>query len=141
MDRTGVNIQWTAGDGLAIYTYGTPLGILRRRVFFDRPERPLNAATGKRAWSGPFDSGAGSFGPVTGGASWSTPGGDDPGYFGLNLGVGKGPPGVGVTTTNYTKRLRLSIRRRTTARTRSHDRGVVNAAGRHTRVVRARSDR
>ena len=29
-----------------------------------------------------------------------TPG--QPGYFGFQLGLGKGPPGVGRTTTNYT---------------------------------------
>jgi RHS repeat-associated protein len=103
----GVNIEWTAGDGLAIYTYGTPQKT-PSKGFLVGPSITANAAVGKGGWSGPFDSAAGSFSVVSGGAFWSTPGADDPGYFGLNLGVGKGPPGLGVTTTTYTKRAQVT---------------------------------
>ena len=103
----GLNIEWTAGGGLAIYTYGTPNNTPSHGLLIG-PSVTLNAATGKGAWTGLFDSTAGSFGPVTGGAFWSPLDGGDPGYFGLNAGIGKGPPGVGTTTTNYTKRAQLT---------------------------------
>jgi hypothetical protein len=103
----GLNFEWTAGGGLSIYTYGTPHTTPSQGFLFG-PSVTLNGAVGKGAWSGLFDSAAGSFGPVTGGAFWSPPGGDDPGYFGLNAGLGKGPPGVGTTTTNYTKRAQIT---------------------------------
>ena len=72
------------------------------------PSVTSNAAMGKGAWSRLFDSAGGSFGPAPGGALWSPPGGDDPGYFGVQGGIGKGPPGVGTTTTNHTKRAQLT---------------------------------
>jgi len=103
----GVNLEWTAGHGLAIYTYGTPQNT-SSQGFLIGPSVSLNAAKGKGGWTGLFDSVAGSYGPATGGAFWSTPGADDPGYFGVNLGFGKGPPGIGATTTNYTERARLT---------------------------------
>ena len=65
------------------------------------PSVAVNAAMGKGAWTGPFESGAGSYGLVTGGFFHSPLSGPDTGYFGVQLGYGKGPPGVGFTTTTY----------------------------------------
>jgi hypothetical protein len=50
----------------------------------------------------------GAYGPFNGGFFQSPPGGNDPGYFGLDLGGGPGLPGLGSTTTNYTPLIQLT---------------------------------
>jgi RHS repeat-associated protein len=103
----GLNIEWTKGTGLAVYTYGTP-NTTPSQGFLLGAGVSLNAATGRGPWSGLFDSTTGAYGPVNGGFFESPPGGKDPGYFGLEIGAGPGLPGVGSTTTNYTPVLQLT---------------------------------
>lgn len=103
----GLNIEWTKGTGLAVYTYGTP-NTTPSQGFLLGAGVSLNAATGRGPWSGLFDSTTGAYGPVNGGFFESPPGGEDPGFFGLEIGAGPGLPGVGSTTTNYTPVLQLT---------------------------------
>jgi hypothetical protein len=95
------------GDRLAVYTYGTP-NTTPSQGFLLGAGVSLNAATGRGPWSGLFNSTTGAYGPVNGGFFESPPGGEDPGYFGLEIGAGPGLPGVGSTTTNYTPVLQLT---------------------------------
>ena len=97
----GLNLEYTKSNGWGLFTYNTP-NKTPSSGFLVGPSVQMNVATGTGDWSGPFDSGAGSFGPITGGSFVSSPGaGETAGYFGFSLGLGKGPPGVGTTTTNY----------------------------------------
>jgi hypothetical protein len=65
------------------------------------PSLTGNLAMGKGEWTGLFNNGGGSTGPVAFGFFSSPDNQPEPGYSGLFFGWGKGPPGVGFTTTNY----------------------------------------
>jgi RHS repeat-associated protein len=103
----GLNVEWTTGGGLAVFTYGTP-DATPSQGFLLSSGVSINGAVGKGPWSGLFNSTTGAYGPVSGGFFQSPPGGDDPGYFGLEARAGPGLPGVGSTTTNYTPRIQLT---------------------------------
>jgi RHS repeat-associated protein len=96
----GINLEYTSISGLHLYTYATPNDV-NSLGFLIGPSIQVNAATGTGDWTGPFESGAGSYGLVTGGFFHSPDDQPDPGYFGLSLGLGKGPPGIGFTRTKY----------------------------------------
>ncbi len=96
----GFNLEYTSDSGLHLYTYSTPNNA-GSVGFLPGVSLTANVATGNGDWTGPFESGNGSFGPFTGGYFQSPANQPDPGYFGLTLGVALGPPGVGFTTTDY----------------------------------------
>ena len=99
----GVNLEYTSDQGWGLYTYSTPNDV-GSVGFLAGPSLQVNIATGNGDWTGPFDSGAGSFGPVTGGYFHSPLEGPDVGYYGWTIGIGKGPPGVGFTRSIYKQR-------------------------------------
>ena len=103
----GINIEWTKGGGLAVFTYGTPNATPSQGLLLSAGAS-INGAVGKGPWSGLFNSTTGAYGPVSGGFFQSPPGGDNPGYFGLEAGAGPGLPGIGSTTTNYTPLIQLT---------------------------------
>ena len=99
-------IRDRSSSGLHLYGYQTPNNVDSIGILVG-PSFVVNGAIGTGAWTGAFDSGAGSYGLITGGPFWSNPlpaASTDDGYVGLSLGIGKGHPGVGFTTTDY-KRL------------------------------------
>ena len=105
----GWNIEWTSGSGLAFYRYGTPDGE-PSYGFLVGPSLTVNFARGKGAWTGLFESVAGSAGSVTIGKFWSPPSCNGTGFEGWSGGWGKGPIGLGYTTTNYKLKRQLTSR-------------------------------
>jgi RHS repeat-associated protein len=96
----GINLQYTSDAGWHLYTYGTP-NDTGSVGFLPGVSLTGNVATGNGDWTGPFESGNGSFGPFTGGYFQTPANQPDPGYFGLTFGGALGPPGLGFTSTTY----------------------------------------
>jgi RHS repeat-associated protein len=96
----GLNFEYTSDTGWHWYKYGTP-STSRSAGFEIGVSGTFNFALGSGEWTGPFEGANGGFGPVAGGVFYSPSDQPDPGYFGVNLGFGIGPPGVGMTQTNY----------------------------------------
>jgi RHS repeat-associated protein len=98
----GINAEYTSDAGWNLYAYGTPNDQSSEGLLIG-PSLQFNGALGNGDWAGPFQGAGGSYGTICGGYfETANPAPGDPGYFGLSLGFGKGPPGVGRTTTNYT---------------------------------------
>jgi RHS repeat-associated protein len=98
----GLNLEYTSSGGWGLYTLGTPNNV-PSQGFLPGFSLTVNGATGTGDWSGPFDGTNGSYGLGTGGFFQSSPSPDpNPGYFGVEVGLSFGPPGIGSTTTNYT---------------------------------------
>ncbi len=101
----GLNTQWVPGRGPVVYVYkpvsrcpGGQSGIgLAAGV-----GAGINVAHGHGDWSGKFNNGAASVGPVSVGSFYSEPSGDD-GWVGGNagVGVGIGRGGGGVHVNDY----------------------------------------
>lgn len=98
----GINWEYTSSTGSHLYTFSTPNNV-RSAGFLPGVSLTGNIATGNGDWSGPFESGAGSYGPITGGFFHTPANQPGPGYFGLSFGGTFGPPGVGFTETTYRK--------------------------------------
>jgi RHS repeat-associated protein len=96
----GLNAEYTSSSGWHLYKYYTPCKE-GSTGFLVGPSVQVNGATGTGDWTGPFESGAGSYTLITGGFFQTPPNQGDPGYFGGTIGLGKGPPGVGFTNTTY----------------------------------------
>lgn len=94
----GFNIEYTWSGGFGLYKYYTPN---RMPSYGFAPGFSVtgNAALGTGSWTGPFVTSAASLGALTAGAFQSIP--SDPGYTGFQAGLGFGPPGGGITVTNY----------------------------------------
>ena len=76
--------------------------------FLVGPSVTANVASGSGPWSGSFTSSGGSYDVFTGGTFESVPSENSSGYAGVNFGLGKGLPGVGSTTTNYSVLLHIT---------------------------------
>jgi RHS repeat-associated protein len=97
----GINAEYTSDAGWNLYTYGTPNDQPSEGLLIG-PSLQFNGALGNGDWAGPFRGATGGYGPICGGYfETANPSPSEPGYFGFSLGLGKGPPGVGRTTTNY----------------------------------------
>jgi hypothetical protein len=96
----GLNFEHTDSGGWGLYRYKTP-GDAPSFGFLVGPSIQINVATGGGDWTGRFDNSAGSYDLVTAGSFVTSPGEPTPGYFGYSLGIGRGLPGVGYTTTDY----------------------------------------
>jgi RHS repeat-associated protein len=100
----GVNLQYTADNGLQLFTYSTESN--PSAGFQVGAGVQGNFALGHGEWSGPFDQAGVSLDIVTLGGFRSSDGvSNASGYQGIAFGLGPGLPGAGYTTTNYTCRL------------------------------------
>jgi hypothetical protein len=98
----GINLEYTSCNGWGVYTYNTP-NSMPSYGFIPGVSVTANAATGTGAWTGPFVTSQAAAGPLTAGAFQSIP--SNPGYTGFQAGGSLGPPGAGITVTNYTQRM------------------------------------
>jgi len=96
----GINWEYTSSSGGHWYTYSTPNNV-GSAGFLPGVSVQVNAATGTGDWTGPFESGAGSYWFITGGYFHTSLDQPDPGYFGISIGGTWGPPGLGFTRTKY----------------------------------------
>ena len=100
----GINWEYTSSGGSHLYTYSTPNDV-GSVGWLPGVSLTGNVATGTGDWTGPFESGAGQVGFVTGGFFHSPNDQPDPGYFGLTLGAAMPPGfGLGFTRTTYNRK-------------------------------------
>ena len=94
----GINLQWTSESGWHLYSYSTPHDV-PSHGFLIGGDATFNYAEGSGSWTGQFNSVGGSVDIISGSIFW-TPG-SGPGWRGYSIGLGVGPPGIGITQTDY----------------------------------------
>jgi hypothetical protein len=94
----GIKVEWTSENGWPWYRFATPHDVTSHG-FLIGADLQFNYAEGSGPWTGLFESVGGSLGIGSGSIFYSP--GNGPGWRGYSVGLGLGPPGIGITQTDY----------------------------------------